>query len=775
MQGFRMTFAHPIPAPVHTEFQTPERELLRRCERLQRDAERMSRLHSFVRHAVSAPASQPLPMLVAQGLQSVLGAETGAIWLADGQAADTSPDFAMVGGPHPTKALQQVGRALLEGTALSGRQTAWMLSGPELAALRPTLNLTQAVACPCLDTANRLVAVLLAGQTEPAASLHEPLEAEVCNVMTVLGQQTAALLENRKESHLLNRKLQMLQVSEERMGLVLQGSKDGWWDINLKDLNIFFSERWWTLLGLTPGDLPADPLAWKALVHPDDLEKVNVALARAMKAHGGDCEMEFRVRHRSGHYMQVLARAKVERDEQGKPSRFTGSIIDLTERLHAEEQMRKLAFFDPLTGLPNRRMMLERLKHTLSHSSRSKRHGAVLMLDLDRFKQLNDSRGHEVGDILLKQVGQRLKASVREHDTVARMGGDEYIVILEHLDNNSADAANQALAFGQKLIQVLGAPYFLEGPDLASDIGVSIGIALFQGREPSDLLLRQADVALYRAKDAGRGTACLFDAEVQRQVDARFAIEDNLRKALSANEFHLEYQPMVNASGSVVGAEAFLRWTPTRGPGKGAAVAPNDFIPLAEETGLILPIGRWVIGAACRQLALWQQSPETANLILSVNVSARQFRDAEFVDDVKAALANSGANPAGLKIEVTESAVMSGELQALACMRSLKDLGIKLSLDDFGTGYSSLAYLTQLPLDEIKIDRSFVREAPTPNGGLAIVHAILAMSRSLDLAVVAEGVETRQQFNMLAGEGCALFQGYLFGHPSAAGQVMNKH
>ena len=762
------------PTGSHTSVQPPSGndEWVSHGERMHRELERMARLHDFTRQALRATELAPL---IAQALTDVFEAEVGAVWHTDPLLAETNLAFAAAGANIPHSAFKHLGHALMEGTALSGRQTAWMLSGTELAALSPTLNLVQAAVCPCLDAANQLVAVLLIGHTEHGAELNNPLEPEVCGALTAMGQQSAALLENRQHIQAMARHTQGLQASEERLSLVLRSSKDGWWDINLKDLNIFFSERWWTLLGHTPGAVPADPLAWQALVHPEDLEHVNASLARAMKGISGECEAEFRVRHKGGHYIHVLARATVGRDEHNKPMRFTGSIIDLTERKRAEDQIRKLAFFDPLTGLPNRRMMLEQLQKTLGHTSRTKRHGALLMLDLDRFKQLNDTRGHEVGDLLLQQVGERLKASVREHDTVARMGGDEYIVILEHLESNASDAANHAQAFGQKLLQVLSAPFYLEGPDLTCEIGASIGIALFQGRESTDHLLRQADVALYRAKDAGRNTVRLFDADAQRQVDARYAIEGNLRKALGSNEFHLDYQPMVDAAGNVVGAEALLRWTPGDGPGKGAAVAPNDFIPLAEETGLILPIGRWVLGAACRQLALWQQAPETANLILSVNVSARQFREAEFVDDVKAALATSGANPAGLKIELTEAVVMSGELQALACMHSLKELGVKLSLDDFGTGYSSLSYLTRLPLDEIKIDRSFVRDVPSESGDLAIVHAILAMSRSLDLAVVAEGVETRQQFDMLANQGCVLFQGYLFGHPSAAGSVMSKH
>ena len=282
-------------------------------------------------------------------------------------------------------------------------------------------------------------------------------------------------------------------------------------------------------------------------------------------------------------------------------------------------------------------------------------------------------------------------------------------------------------------------------------------------------------MALYRAKDAGRHTVRMFDEAAQRQVDARLAMEDGLRRALNSNEFHLDYQPLVDVAGQVIGAEALLRWTPAEGVGSGLTVPPNEFIPLAETNGLILPIGRWVIAAACRQLAQWQAAPETANLVLSVNVSARQFQDVAFVNDVRDALALSGAHPTGLKIELTEAVVMGNESHTLDCMNRLKALGVKLSLDDFGTGYSSLARLQRLPLDEIKIDRSFVCSGPPGGTDALIVSAILAMSRSLDLSVVAEGVETQQQLDQLTTQGCTLFQGYLFGSPSIAGRVMAPH
>ena len=742
---------------------------------IQRELARMAQLLDFSRSAFGLPLSEPLPPLVAQAVQTVCQSAVGVFWQTRQLATDTSPVFAAVGQADSSEWLSQLGITLLADARRKGRHTAWELSDTELAAISPACQLAGAVAFPCCDSHGQVVAVLLAGHTRPVCDVDAAHPHDQCSALSLLGKHVTAVLENRKERQVLAREALHARAAEERHSLVLRSSGIGWWNIELQDLHAQFSDTWWTMLGREPHAAPFDPGAWGTLVHPEDLERVTAVLTRALRGTDRQCESEFRVQHSAGHYLHVLARASIVRDARGHPTRFAGTLVDLTDHKKAEDQMRKLAFFDPLTNLPNRRMMLDRLHINLKQSSRTHRHGALMVLDLDRFKHLNDTRGHDVGDVLLKQVGERLTASVRECDTVARLGGDEYVVILAHLDTHAGKAAKDAIAFGNKLLHILGAPYFLEGPDLPFSMGTSVGITLFNGTEAADTLLRQADVALYRAKDAGRHTVRMFDEAAQRQVDARLAMEDGLRRALNSNEFHLDYQPLVDVAGQVIGAEALLRWTPAEGVGSGLTVPPNEFIPLAETNGLILPIGRWVIAAACRQLAQWQAAPETASLVLSVNVSARQFQDVAFVDDVRDALALSGAHPTGLKIELTEAVVMGNEAQTLDCMNRLKALGVKLSLDDFGTGYSSLACLQRLPLDEIKIDRSFVGNGPPGDTDSLIVSAILAMSRSLDLSVVAEGVETQQQFDQLTTQGCTLFQGYLFGSPSIAGRVMAPH
>jgi diguanylate cyclase (GGDEF)-like protein len=774
--GARMhASAHPPLLPLSPEATGVQRGSSASHHAIQTEVTGMACLLDFSLKAFSLPLFDHLPPLVAKAVQTLCQSDIGAVWHTRYMATDTSPTLAMVGHTAPTDLLEQTGAALLADIVRKGQRAAWELSDSELTAISPVCRLARAFACPCSDRSGHVVAVLLAGFTQAVCDSGTEQPLDICTALSLLGQQVAVVLENRKERHLLAREARNARAVQERQSLVLRDSGIGWWNIQLQDLHAQFSDTWWTMLGREPLATPFDPGAWGKWVHPEDLERVTAVLTQAFRGTDSQCESYFRVHHSAGHYLHVLARASIVRDAHGKPTKFAGTLVDLTDCKKAEDQMRTLAFFDPLTNLPNRRMMLDRLLNSLKQSSRTKRHGALMVLDLDRFKQLNDTRGHDVGDRLLKQVGDRLTASVRECDTVARLGGDEYIVILAHLDSDSGKAASNAIAFGNKLLQILGDPYYLEGPDLPLRMGTSMGIALFNGKEAADTLLRQADVALYRAKDAGRHTVRLFDEAAQRQVDARQAMEDGLRRALNSEEFHLDYQPLVDATGHVMGAEALLRWTPAEGLGCGLTVPPNEFIPLAETNGLILPIGRWVISAACRQLALWQSAPDTANLVLSINVSARQFQDVAFVDDVRDALHQSGAHPSGLKIELTEAVVMADESQTLDCMNRLKALGVKLSLDDFGTGYSSLARLQKLPLDEIKIDRSFVGNGSFDDTDTLIVSAILAMSRSLDLSVVAEGVETRQQFDRLTTQGCTLFQGYLFGSPSLAGHVMTQH
>lgn len=451
---------------------------------------------------------------------------------------------------------------------------------------------------------------------------------------------------------------------------------------------------------------------------------------------------------------------------QGEPL-FIGLVRDITQAKQAEAEIQQLAFYDALTELPNRRLLIDRLGQAMAGSARGGQYGALLFIDLDNFKTINDTKGHTVGDKLLRQVARRLRQCVRERDTVARLGGDEFVVLLEGLDLDNQTAARQAHRVGSKILTALGQPYALGGHEHHATS--SVGIALFNHRSTSvEELLKRADMAMYEAKAAGRNTLRFFDPAMQQAITARAALHADLRDALQGRQFVLYYQPQVQADGNPLGMEALIRWQhPVRG-----IVAPGDFIELTEQTGLIIPIGHWVQEAACRQLALWADDPARARLSLSINVSARQLRQADYVDELLATLARTGANPQRLKLELTESMLVRDIADIVRKMERLQAEGISFSLDDFGTGYSSLSYLKRLPLKQLKIDRSFVRDILTDPNDASIVQTIIALGNSLGLLVIAEGVETPEQCELLASYGCQAFQGYLFGRPGPAAEVL---
>ncbi len=436
---------------------------------------------------------------------------------------------------------------------------------------------------------------------------------------------------------------------------------------------------------------------------------------------------------------------------------------DVTERVLAEQEIRSLAYFDPLTQLPNRRLLMDRLGQALIASQRSGELGAVLMLDLDHFKALNDTQGHAVGDQLLTEVAQRLKAAVRRGDTVARLGGDEYVLVLEDLGEREVAAANETERLAEKIRGVLNQPLAVPAGRAECHTTASIGLTLFRGQDtPPDELLQQADVALYQAKGAGGNAIRFFNPAMQAAIDARLALAAALRSGLKRQELQLLYQPQVDRDGSLVGAEALLRWhSPSRG-----LVLTDDFIPLAEDTGLIVPMGKWAFGTACAQLRAWQTATATRTLTMSVNVSARQFLQYDFVAQLEQSLSLSGADPIGLTLELTERVVLDNVEQVIETMRRLDALGVAFALDNFGTGCSSLSCLRHLPLKQLKIDRSFVHDILDDPSAAATVRAILAMGQSLGLEVIAEGVETEAQRDLLHKWGCTLFQGYLFGKPA---------
>ncbi|MDD4929305.1 MAG: EAL domain-containing protein [Gallionella sp.] len=444
----------------------------------------------------------------------------------------------------------------------------------------------------------------------------------------------------------------------------------------------------------------------------------------------------------------------------GSVTNYVGAHIDITERKADEEKIRDLAFYDPLTHLPNRRLLMDRVGQAVALTARNDRHGALLFIDLDNFKTLNDTLGHNVGDLLLQQVALRLESCMREGDTVARLGGDEFVVMLEDLSTEAIEAAEQTENYGEHILETLRQPYRLAGHEYNST--PSIGATLF-GAHPltTEDMFKQADIAMYQAKKAGRNTLRFFDPKMQESINSRAALEKALRDALETQQLQLYYQIQVDHTNHPTGAEALIRWiSPQRG-----LVLPAHFIALAEETGMILPIGQWVLEAACVQLRAWQQHPDTRNLTLAVNVSARQFRQADFVSQVQAAVGRHSINAHLLKLELTESTLLENIEDTIATMSAIKALGVRLSLDDFGTGYSSLQYLKRLPLDQLKIDQSFVRDIATDDSDQAIVTTIIAMAHGLKLDVIAEGVETAEQRQYLLSAGCRHYQGYLFSEP----------
>ncbi|KXB32222.1 hypothetical protein AT959_03970 [Dechloromonas denitrificans] len=449
------------------------------------------------------------------------------------------------------------------------------------------------------------------------------------------------------------------------------------------------------------------------------------------------------------------------RGAQGDVTHYVSSFLDITQRKEAEEQIQFLALYDPLTHLPNRRLLNERLAKAVAASGRQRRHAALLFIDLDNFKMINDSMGHDIGDLLLRQVALRLRDSVRSNDTVARLGGDEFVILLEELSPKIHEATAQIEHIAQKMLDALGRPY--KFGEFSHHCTASIGaIPFMDAGETIESLLKSADMAMYKAKAAGKNRLFFFDPAMQTEVETRAALERDLRQALLEQQFVLYLQPQVDQFAQVLGAEALIRWQhPKRG-----LIAPAEFIQVAEETGLILPIGQWVLEEACRQLARWKNQAATASLTLAINVSALQFRNSAFIDDVARAIGEAGAPASQLKLEITESLLLEDIDGTITRMQTLKsELGVGLSLDDFGTGYSSLSYLKQLPLDQIKLDRSFVSDIDRNPNDAAIAEAVIALGRSFAISVIAEGVETDEQRAALLARGCHAFQGFLFGRP----------
>jgi diguanylate cyclase (GGDEF)-like protein/PAS domain S-box-containing protein len=526
--------------------------------------------------------------------------------------------------------------------------------------------------------------------------------------------------------------------------------------LKVRSVNRSFRE----MFGLKNGEDVSGRALEDLLPLPDLRQQAQAVLASGMALRGIDTALGEKWLR-----LTITGIRLAEEEEEEEEEDLLVVVEDITELKAQAVHIEQLAFYDSLTGLPNRSLLRDRVQRVLTHSTRHKNHGAILFIDLDNFKTLNDTKGHNIGDLLLIEVAKRLQDCVRNSDTVARMGGDEFVVVLEELNEDLRQAVAQAQEIGEKVLASLSRPFNFQGFEHYSS--ASIGISLFRDNENGmDDVFRHADTAMYQAKNSGRNTLRFFDPDMQASLEARAALEADLRHALSQQQFKLFFQIQVNAANQPIGAEALLRW---RHPKRGL-VSPLQFIPLAEDTGLILPIGLWVLETACAQIKAWEANPLTCELQLAVNVSARQFHQLDFVEQVREILKKTGANPTRLKIELTESVVLNNINDAVVKMRDLKKVGLSFSMDDFGTGYSSLSYLTQLPLDQLKIDLSFVHNIGIKPTDAVIVQTIISMGNSLGMEVIAEGVETEAQRDFLERNGCHAYQGYLFSKPVSIGE-----
>ena len=596
---------------------------------------------------------------------------------------------------------------------------------------------------------SRVVPVLSRDEIGELASDFNEMSSRLKNHMETLHQKTVelearkALIETDRRTILGLKRFADNIIASLPAGLIVVNNT-----LKVRSVNRSFRE----MFGLKNGEDVSGRELGDLLPLPDICQQAQAVLASGMSLRGIDAELDKK--------WLRLTITGIRLAEEEEEEEALVVVEDITELKAQAAHIEQLAFYDSLTGLPNRSLLQDRVQQVLTHSTRHKNHGAILFIDLDNFKALNDTRGHNIGDLLLIGVAKRLQDCVRSSDTVARMGGDEFIIVLEELNENTQPAIAQARDIGEKVLASLNQPFNLHGFEYYCS--ASIGISLFRDNEIGmDDLLKHADVAMYQSKISGRNTLRFFDPDMQATLEARATLEADLRHALSQQQFNLFFQIQVNAANQPIGAEALLRWLhPERG-----LVSPLQFIPLAEDTGLILPIGQWVLETACAQIKAWEANPLACELQLAVNVSARQFHQPDFVEQVRAALNKTGANPSRLKLELTESVVLDNINDTIVKMHELKQIGVRFSMDDFGTGYSSLSYLTQLPLDQLKIDLSFVHNIGIKPTDAVIVQTIIGMGNSLGMEVVAEGVENEEQRDFLERNGCHAYQGYLFSKP----------
>jgi diguanylate cyclase (GGDEF)-like protein/PAS domain S-box-containing protein len=554
------------------------------------------------------------------------------------------------------------------------------------------------------------------------------------------------------------RAAEALRESEERYALAVRGANDGLWDWDLKTDVVYYSPRWKAMLGYRENEIGDSKEEWLGRVHSADRLELEASIRAHLTGDMPHFENEHRILHRDGSYRWVLCRGLAIRNAAGRPCRMAGSQADISDRKRAESDLQYSAFHDVLTGLPNRALFVDRLQHALESGSRHQsRTFAVLFLDLDRFKVVNDSLGHYIGDQLLSAVARRIESCLRPGDTVARLGGDEFAILLEDVDGSAG-----AIRVAERVQLQFAKPFPLEGHEVFTTGSIGIALSRSGSQRPEDLL-RDADTAMYRAKSLGRARYSLFDADMHAYATQVLRIETDLRRALERGEFRIYYQPVISLKdGRIAAFEALLRWEhPERG-----LLYPADFIAVAEETGLLTDIDRWVVAQACRQLRVWQQSfPRVPPVALSINLSGKQFSRPELTDYMRQVLRETEVETGSVCLEITESTIMEYSESVTKTISGLRDLGVQVCLDDFGTGYSSLSYLCRFPADAVKIDRSFVAHMTSQKNNVEVVKAIVTLAKTLGMDVVAEGVETKEQLAQLVALDCDCAQGYLFAAP----------
>ncbi len=728
-----------------------QQQLVQTRARMDRQLGQLIRLNRLSDELVNNSADMPLAQQFAEAVVDVMDVAIGAVWVF---GHDARVEMAVCGVPVDISSWQAAGREIVDELRATSVTHASSL-GPHWLARLPGQRLVDPIVCPCIGDQGHLHALILASNTDRVAGMNEPTADETLEVFTLIAEKLSAHSDALAIRRLTDEQILRVRESERRLSLVLKGTNDGWWDWELATDACFVSQRWLEMLGIEQEGEVLQGL-WLARVHPDQRPQFDALLTAALAGTATAVERELRLRREDGSYLPVLMRATITRNDGGDPIRFTGTILDLTERHRQEQQIRHLAFYDPLTDLPNRRLIMQRLEEAVTLNTQSGQCAAVLMLDLDRFKSHNDTHGHAAGDELLVATARRLQSVVHGAGMVGRLSGDEFVVLMSRAGEDSSAAEQAALRTAHDIRAALEQPFTLEVGTVYQS--TSIGITVACGGADVDTVLHEADVAMYSAKTRGRNEVRVFEKQLQARVEESARFEHRVRQAFRGDELTLHYQPQVDEAGVLQGTEALLRWIPP----DGEQIPTERIIASAEESGLIYELGMWILQRACEQASLWRSD---ASCRVSVNLGAGEFLHPQFPQRVLSVLEATGVPGSAVRLEITEATVVSDLEFAAAHMQQLRTHGVEFSLDDFGTGYSSLTYLRRLPLSEVKLDRSYITHLPHSWQDLAIVEAVVKLCTTLGFRVVAEGVETAEQLAALRSFGCRIFQGHLIGRP----------